>query len=190
MGISGRVNNMGFALNQQEIYNQLLRYWMDFAHWSRTLFSSTIYGLDLRETIERRLIKNARDFSDVIRTYYGETKGQKFENIVTDLYNDLFKISEALVQGDTAAINALNDAMYENLDEMVKLLTSINPSVDEEVLRATLYKLLYLSLEEAVMIFSGNYSDSVSQYDKIISQAQETAQELSYALVSQLQYGL
>ena len=189
MGISGRADNMGFALNQQEIYNQLLRYWVDFAHWSRALFSSTMYGLDLRETIEKRLIKNARDFADVIRTYYGEAVGQKFENIVADLYKNLFKMSDALHQGDMDQAGALNDAVYGDLDELTELIASLNPIVEKEELRASLYQLLYLTLEEAVMIYSSQYDESILQYDKIISQAGLIAQEMAYALINQLQYG-
>ena len=189
MGISGRTNNMGFALNQQEIYNQLLRDWVDFAHWSRALFSSTMYGLDIHETIEKRLIKNVRDFSDIIRTYYGETVGQKFEDIVADLYKNLFKISDALYQHDTEQAGALNDAIYSNLDDLTELIASLNPIVEKEELRASLYQLLYLTLEEAVMIYNGRIEESILQYDKIISQAGAIAQEMAYALINQLQYG-
>lgn len=189
MGVSGRAGNMGFALNQQEIFNQLLRYWMDFAHWSRALFTSTMYGQDIHETIEKRLIKNVGNFSNILQTYYGESVGQRFENILTDLYKNLFKASDALHMGDMEQANALNDAMYGNLDELTELLASLNPILEKEELRASLYQLLYLTLEEAVMIYSSQYEESILQYDEIVSQAAAISQEMAYALINQLQYG-
>ena len=180
---------LGFILNQQEIANKLLRYWTDFAHWIRALCISTMYGLNNREPIRSRLMRNAEDFAEIIRTYYGDETGRKYEKIITDLYENLFQMSEALYRRDTETAARLNDALYSGLDDMVVLLKSINRNLDEEGLRKWLYELLYLALEEAVMIYADEYEESVQQSDKIVNLAAKIAEEMAYQLTRQIQFG-
>ena len=181
--------NMGFILNQQEIANRLLRYWTDFAHWIRALYISTMYGLNNREPIRGRLMRNAEDFTQILSTYYGEDVGRKYEKIIMELYENLFQMSEALYRHDTEEAARLNTMLYNGIDDMVALLKSINRSLDEETLRKSLYELLYLTLEEAVMIYADEYEESVRQSDKIINLAANIAQEMAYQLIRQIQYG-
>lgn len=180
---------MGFILNQKEIANRLLRYWTDFAHWIRALYISTMYGLNNREPIRSRLMRNAEDFTDILRTYYGDEIGREYEKIITDLYENLFEMSEALYRRDAETAARLNDALYNGLDDMVALLKSINRNLDEEALRKWLYELLYLALEEAVMIYSDQYEESVQQSDEIVNLAAKIAEEMAYQLIRQLQFG-
>lgn len=180
---------MGFILNQQEIANKLLRYWTDFAHWIRALYISTMYGLNNREPIRSRLMRNAEDFTEILRTYYGDEIGREYGKIITNLYENLFQMSEALYRRDTEAAARLNDALYSGLDDMVALLKSINRNLDEEALRKWLYELLYLALEEAVMIYADEYEESVQQSDKIVNLAAKIAEEMAYQLTRQIQFG-
>ncbi len=179
--------NMGFLQNKQEVSNILLQYWTDFAQWIRMLYVSTMYGLGNREPVLGRLRQNANDFTDIIRAYYGDETSDKYSGIVTDLYSSLFEISDALYRQDAQACVRLNDALYDGIDEMVALLKSINSHIDEEGLRKWLYELLYLTLEEAVMIYAGEYEESVRQSDKILDLSAVVAEEIAYRLISQLQ---
>lgn len=181
--------SMGFILNQQEIANRLLRYWTDFAHWMRALYISTMYGLNNREPIRGRLMRNAADFTQILNTYYGEETGRAYEKIITELYENLFQMSEALYRHEMEEAARLNTMLYNDIDDMVALLKSINRNLDEEALRKWLYELLYLTLEEAVMIYADEYEESVRQSDKIVNLAADIAQEMAYQLINQLQYG-
>lgn len=182
----GRVKT-GFMTNQMEVSNRLLRFWADFAHWSRALYISTMYGLNDREPVRSRLIKNAGDFTQLLRTYYGEEAGGRYDTIIMHMYHNLFDVSDALYRYDAEQADILHTQLYDSIDEMIALLKSLNINLDEEALRKWLYELMYLTLEEAVMIYADEYMDGVQQSDKFMKLAAEIAGELAYQLISQLQ---
>ena len=164
----------------------LLRYWSEFAHWSRALYISIMFGLDIRDTVLKRLEKNAKDFADLIRTYYGSTTGQNFEDIVSSLYRNLFAATDALYRGEADTAKTFSDNAYDNADQLVALIGSINRQVNQETLRNSLYSMVYMSLRGAALVFANRYDESVREYDKLVDLAAKVADEMAFLLVTQL----
>lgn len=183
----GRAGRIGFILNQIELSNVLRRYWTDAVHWIRALFLSVMFDLDNKEAVENRLIKNAKEFGDLFRVLYGDTVGQQMESGISSFYQNLSDMSELLFRGDMDAANRLNTDLYMNLDEIVRVLGSANHNLDQTALQVSLYELLSLMLEEALMIYSRSYDKGVEQYDRIVDQALRIADDLAYAITQQIQ---
>lgn len=182
----GRASRIGYLLNQVELSNVLRRYWTDEVHWIRALFLSVMFDLDNKEAVENRLLQNAKDFADVYRTLYGDAVGQELENRIANFYRDLFRMSELLFRGDVDAVNRLNNDLYTDLDEIVRVLGSVNSRLDQTALQVSLYELLSLILEEAFLLYSRSYEKGVEQYDKMVDQALRIADDLAYAIMQQL----
>ncbi len=182
----GRASRIGYLLNQVELSNVLRRYWTDAVHWIRSLFLSVMFDLDNKEAVENRLLQNAKEFADVYRTLYGEAVGQGLESRISNFYRNLFNMSELLFRGDIDAANRLNTDLYTDLDEIVRVLGSVNSRLDQTALQVALYELLSLILDEAFLLYSRSYERGVEQYDRIMDQALRIADDLAYGIMQQL----
>jgi hypothetical protein len=182
----GRASRIGFILNQVELSNVLRRYWTDAVHWIRALFLSVMFDLDNKESVEKRLVKNAKEFAEVYRVMYGDDVARQLEGHITNFYKNLSDMSELLFRGDMDAANRLNPDLYADLDEIVRLVGSVNSNIDQTELQVSLYELLSLVLEEAFMIYSRDYDKGVDQYDRIVDQALRVADDLAYAITQQI----
>lgn len=183
---TGRASRIGFILNQVELSNVLRRYWTDAVHWIRALFLSVMFDLDNKEAVENRLVKNAKEFAEVYRVMYGDDVARQLESHIANFYRNLSDMSELLFRGDMDAANRLNPDLYTDLDEIVRLLGSVNSNIDQTALQVSLYELLSLVLEEAFMIYSRDYEKGIEQYDRIVDQALRVADDLAYAITQQI----
>ncbi len=179
-------NRIGYLLNQVELSNLLRRYWSDNIHWTRGLYISTLFDLENKPYIERRMLRNATDISNVFRFLYGDAVAERIERILSEYTTTFFEMSDALAHQDMDTANKLYQRLFEQLDELVQVLGNTNRYIDKEELRVMLYDLLYLSQEEASQIYSRQYQESIDQYDEIYDQATRIADYLARAIIEQI----
>ncbi len=184
MGASN--DSTGFLRNQVELSNILRRYWSDLVHWTWTVFVSRLFDLEHLPVLQRRMLKNASDIASVFGSLYGNAVATRLERVLSEHYNTLFAMSEALATGDMETANVLNQRLYQQLDDVVEILGNANSNIDKAELQVLLYNFLSLTEEEAMLIFSRQYDESTAQYDRIYDQAMRIADYLGYAIIRQL----
>lgn len=179
-------STIGFLLNQVELSNLLRRYWTDRIHWTRSLFITTLFDLENKPYLEQRILRNATDIANVFRSLYGDAIANRIERILTEYYDTFFELSDALARQDMDTANIHYQRLFEQLDELVEVLGNANRYIDKEELRVLLYELLQLSQEEASLIYSRQYQESIDQYDKLYEQAVRIADYLARAIIEQI----
>lgn len=179
-------NRIGYLLNQVELSNLLRRYWSDIIYWTRSLYISTLFDLENRPYIQRRMIRNATDIANVFRSLYGDALADRIELVLTEYYLAFFEMSNALARQDMDTANKLYQRLFEKLDELVDILGNANSNIDKEELRVLLYDFLQQSEEEASLIYSRQYQESIDQFDKIYDQAARIADYLARAIIEQI----
>ena len=169
--------------NQAEVSNKLRRYFADTVHWVTSLFG----GIDadseaLTNAIEKRLLNNTLEISDLARSFYGDAPALQIDAALKDFYINLRDIVSASRRGDMEKANVINQTLYADMGKISALLGSVS-GIDRTALQASLYELVYLMLTEAMLIFTHNYDAAIEVYDRMMEMALRTADSLAYGIV-------
>lgn len=110
---------------------------------------------------------------------------EKYSALIKDhlvIAADLVKAAKA---GDQNAAAAIEKKWYDNGDEIVAFLTSINPYIDKEAFRKMFYEHLALTKAEALAFLNKDYEAGVKLYDKVEKEALEMSDMITNAIVQQ-----
>lgn len=178
--------NIQRLLNQVELSNTLRRLWIEHVMWTRAFIISTAFDLNDLKAVTDRLLLNPADFANVLRIFYGDRDAKKFE----ELFSQHLLIAAQLVNAvktDDPAAEELHKKWYANADEIADFMAGINRYWDKAELQAMLYDHLSLTEHEAMQILSGQYAQSIAQYDAIQDQALKMADDMTYGIFRQFQ---
>ncbi len=159
--------------------------WEDHITWTRNVIFNIIDALPGAETAVPRLLQNQVDIGNLFARYYGQTVGDSIAALLTIHITTAADLLNALVAGDDAAIAAANEAWYENGEDIVAYLTSINPKYDEEALDEMMDMHLDLTADEAVARLHKDYTADVAAYDAVHAEALNMSDFLVNGIIAQ-----
>lgn len=175
-----------YLLNQVEFAFALRRLLTDYARWTRELILLSKMGSDT-EAVQQRLGRSAEDLAGLIRQLYGERNAAQFEGILNIQNALILELINAIKANDTQRISNLNTQWYALADSAADFLSSLNRNFDRNLLQATFYDLIYMTENEAMQILTGNYAESIQQSDQIIDRIMAMAEDITFAVMRQLQ---
>jgi hypothetical protein len=174
-------------LNQAELAFALRRLFADHAMWTRELMLlSTGEGNDT-DAIEARLARNAKDISDIARQFYGNDSAAQTEieiNALNALISDYITAYKA---GDLQRANEIGMQMYAMADAASINLSRLNRFLDQGYLQTNLRHLLDMTMREAALILSGEYRQSIAQYDTVMDGYMQLADDIIVSGIRQLE---
>ena len=91
----------------------------------------------------------------------------------------------AAAKGDATVAAEKEKEWYRNADDIALFLSSINPYLNKEEIRAMFYTHLALTKFEAVSMIEKNYKEDVAVFDKIEAEALEMADAISDGIIKQ-----
>jgi hypothetical protein len=159
--------------------------WEDHVAWTRLFIVSAVAGLPDLDATAERLLQNQSDIGDAVAAYYGEEAG----TALTDLLRDHILIAGDLVTAakaaDQAKVTEASTAWYANADEIAAFLAAANPAWPEATLKDMMRGHLDQTLAEATAQLNGDYTQSVAEYDHIVTHILEMADTLTEGIVTQ-----
>jgi len=159
--------------------------WEQHVYWTRMTIISIANSLPDEDATTKRLLRNAKDFENAFRPFYGSKVAREFGRLITDHLVIAAELVKAAKAGNkTAAANA-EKRWYANADEIVSFLAHINPFWNKEHMKEMWYKHLALTKAEAVAILAGNYVKSISLFDQIEEEALMMADDFAEGIVQQ-----
>jgi len=173
------------TLRQFELSNTMRRLWIEHVLWTRFFIVSTAFSLPDLQAVTERLLQNPGDFARVLRPLYGEKIAAEFERLFTDHLLIAAALVNAAKAGDGPEVERQRALWYQNAADIARFLAAINPFWCEPVWRRLLFEHLRLTEDEAVQILTGQYQQSVRQYDLIQAEALEMADEMTRGIVCQ-----
>lgn len=170
---------------QLDIIKTLWRLWIEHVLWTRAFIVSASFGLADLDAVTNRLLQNPADFARVLRPLYGNLKAREFERLFTEHLLIAAALVNAAKAGKAAEVEAQRAKWYKNAEEIASFLADINPFWSRSSWRSMLFEHLRMTENEAVQVLTGQYAESIAQYDAIQRQAIVMADEMSQGIIRQ-----
>ena len=151
----------------EDLKNILRILWSQNIMWTRSLIISKIEKLNDIEVVKNRLLENPRDFSNVLRIYYGDKNANEFEDLFREHLNLTEKLINSYIEGNSAAITDTERKWYQNATQLATFLSNINPYWDIKTLQNLFYNHLDMTKDEILKRLNNQYAADVYQYDFI-----------------------
>lgn len=159
--------------------------WEQHSVWTRLAIMSIVAGSPDEELVVARLLRNPKDFEEVLRLFYGDEVAAEFNKLLTSHLVIASEIVKASKAGNTDAAADAEKRWYENADQIAQLLSRINPYWYFEDWQAMLHEHLALVKAQAVAILTSDYEKGISIYDEMEAQALEMADMMADGIIKQ-----
>lgn len=167
---------MNILINYQKLWSQL-------ALWMRTFISHTLEKSKDLSYVTTRLFENVPlNFYHSFTVFYGVDTARQFLTILTRFLSNVWKIANAYLNNDSAAINSSTVAWYQSADELASFLESVNVYWDEAIWRRLLYQYIQLYIQQIIARVSGDF--------KHAHEINDTVEELTYIIGSYMAKGI
>ena len=164
------VNN-NISKEEFELSKKMRLAWSQHVYWTRLLIISIVNELKDTDAATNRVLRTAKDISDLFRPYFGDAAGDALNKLLTEhlvIGADLIKATK---NNDAENIARLNSEWYKNADEMAEEFSKLSPYYDKETVRKMLHRHLDLTKEELANRIAGRYADDVNSFNKVEQEA-------------------
>ena len=171
---------------QLVFHDAMRKLWEEHVLWTRLFIVSDVFNSPDLAATTTRLLANQTDIGNAFAPFYGSAQG---DHLTALLKTHILLAAQILADakaGNTNGVNQSENAWYENANEIAAFLHQLNPrnwSFDE--LADMMQTHLKLTLAEAVDELTGNYTQSVAEFDAVENEILGMADTLSSGIIAQ-----
>ena len=159
--------------------------WSQHVMWTRMVMLGIIFDLPELEFATARLLRNASDFANALRIFYGSEVAQEFENLFRNHITIAAEFIQAAKAGDNSQVEEVWQRWVDNGNQIAEFLARINPNWSVEDWNAMLMEHLELLADNVMLMLEQNYQASVEGFDEIFTQAMEMADMMAEGIAMQ-----
>lgn len=149
------------------------------------VISSLIFDAPDRDYEIQRLLRNPKDFANVLRPFYGDQVANRFDELLTEHLAVAADLVNAAKAGDTMLVNEINTIWYQNGTDIAMFLSQINPYFTFEEWQQMFFTHLDLVKEEAITLLNQEYQRSIDVYDEMEIQILEMSDMMARGIMRQ-----
>ena len=161
-----QIQNQSSSQSTVQLRDDLRKLWIDHTIWTRNYIISALAGLEDKDKVLARLLKNQDDIGNAIKPYYGDEAGNKLAALLKDHILIAGKLVEAVSTANQADVEKFNKEWYKNADDIAQFLSAANPNLPNDVLKDLLYMHLKLVTDEVVARSKMDWDADISAFDK------------------------
>lgn len=170
---------------QQQLYETFRLLWEQHGAWTRMAITSLVFGTPDQNATITRLLRNPSDMAAALEPFYGREIARRFERLLSEHLTIAANIVQASMAGDTMAAQAAVRSWYQNADDIIELLSSVNPYWPKNALQALFYKHLEQVAAEANAILARDYARSADIYDEMERHVLTIADTMAEGIIRQ-----
>ena len=144
-----------------------------------------LFELPELEFSTQRLLRNATDFANALRPFYGDEAAQSFENLFRQHITIAAELVNAAKAGNTSMVDSIWQRWIDNANQIADFLVSINPYWNVADWNAMLMEHLELLGNNITNFLEQNYQEAVNGFDEIELQAMEMADMMAEGIDNQ-----
>jgi hypothetical protein len=168
-----------------ELKMDMRKLWEDHIVWTRNVIFNIIDDLPGTTEAVNRLLSNQDDIGNAFKPFYGEVIGDSIASLFRVHITTAADVLVALNANDIAAFTIANQIWYDNGEDIVDYLHSINPYYDLAELDDMIDMHLELTEDEAVARNDQDYAADVLAYDAIHDEILEMSDFLADGIIAQ-----
>ena len=165
--------------------NQIRQLWGQHVYWTRFFIISTAAELGDLEPVTNRLLRNPKDFAQLLTPIYGLKTAERFCELFTQHLLIAAELVNAAKNSEVDKVNSIRKRWYKNADEIAGFLSSINRCWNEAKWKAMLYSHLEMTEKEATLRLQGNYTADIKEFDDIEDEALKMADYMFFGIINQ-----
>lgn len=173
------------SMAEAELRNHLRMLWEQHVFWTRLTISGIVFDLPDITVTTNRLLRNPKDFEQLLAPLYGPAIASRFSTLFTEHLVIAAQLVKAAKAGNSTAAAEAEKKWYANADQIAAFLGSINPYWSAKDWQTMLHAHLKMTKDESVAFLSKKYADSVTVFDQIEQQALVMADVMAYGIARQ-----
>lgn len=175
----------GLTLPMVELKCHLMKLWIEHGQWTHQFIVSDVAGLEDKEVVLARLLRNQEDIGNAIKPYYGNAAGGKYTELLKEHIVLAGKLVDALKAGNQAEAEKINKEWYRNADDIAKYLNGLNPNWPIAELKQIWETHLQLVTAQAAARLAKQWDKDISAFDQNQDHLIHYADVLSAGIVRQ-----
>lgn len=173
------------CVNKINLNNEVRLLWMQHSEWTGMAFTSVIFGNPDEEAVIERLLRNPKDFARFLGAFYGDKTARRFGKLLTEHLSLAVALVEVTMAEDAEEADRISAMLFENADEISRLLADINPYWHYESWRNMFYVHLDLAIAMAGQRINGKYRESIHTYDRFEAEVMTMANMMVKGIIQQ-----
>jgi len=149
-----------------ELRMAMRKLWEDHITWTRNYIVSALAGLEDKDKVAERLLKNQDDIGDAVKAYYGEEAGKKLAGLLRDHIVIAVGVVDAAKAGNAEDLTKAQTKWTANADDIAVFLSGANPHWSKQTLMDMLHRHLELTTGEVVGRLKKDWAADIDSYDK------------------------
>ncbi len=146
---------------------EMRKLWEDHVTYTRNYIISALAGLEDRDAVAKRLLRNQDDIGAAITPYYGDEAGRKLTALLRDHILIATEVVKAAKVGQREALAEAQTKWKTNADDIAAFLNSANPYwARNGDLAAMLHKHLQYTTGEVVSRLNQDWAADIVAYDQ------------------------
>lgn len=169
--------------NQLNQTSSIMRLWLEDAIWSRAYVLSIIGDQPYQSAVTDRLFQVPTDFYEVLKVFWGEEIAIQYMNYMIERISHQKDLLKAMIRQDQAEVDMHTRELYANADGISTFFDQF-PRWDKNVWQQFLYSDIRMYLNQVTAMMSGNYSEAITIFDRIVSNTIDMGNYMAFGIIT------
>ena len=175
------------TLQQEEtdLNNDMRMGWNQYNFWTTMFMNSLFHNLDNKNAVENRLMQTPGDIASVFGKFYSQAMVNQLKQLLTEHTQLAGELMGALQAGNMDQADQIESQMYQNGDQIARMLANANSRYDYEELRR-MFRMHIDTLKNTMMAdLNHEYDNTVRLIDENENHLMGIADALTEGLMEQ-----
>jgi len=172
---------------QMNLLFHIRNLWREMATWTRTYLASRYSDIGAEDVFDR-LYQIPQKLGNVVRMIFGSQAAEQYVQLLSVQLVLVREIIEAQMTGNADLVDEKVQQLYQNAEERIKLVASVNPFWDETIVRNLLYTYHQYTIEEITTYLAGDYQRNIDIYDRLLQHSDSIGDYFAQGLFNFLSY--
>ncbi len=161
-------------------------FWFDQAIWMRIYSIARTLNPEYAESAYEKLRQLPIQYGNLLKTVFDDELVGELLVLIYEQIDLMTNLITAQLDGNIDEINRIVQRLYQNADERVELIVSMNPFVNRDRWKNILYSYLHSTIEEITTYLAGDHDRSITIYQRILEESEHINNEFTESLLKYL----